>query len=267
MAIEFPQWSEDEIASGWRDLHDRVNGWMSQAQAGPLWSAEPGSELAGDDSLAHPWRISAAVGATLLSALDHLHMLTAAVTSPSYALNTRAPFSLVRGAIENSAAAFWLIHDDSQDERIVRTVRWYHQDATDALRALNGVHVTVPKEVSDRPSQLLEVAKEHGFDGKRTQISWSCVVKYADEHVPALSPHTPPVPLLFTWQLCSGFLHARPWAALSTLDTEWHRADEDGMNLLSQECPPQILLMLACTAFVVYGVAAKRFRDRSRPRG
>lgn len=69
----------------------------------------PGSSLSGHDKASNPYCASHAVRMCLVAGVDHLH------TAKSYLLDfhvlpAASLFSLVRGSLENFAAAFWILH-------------------------------------------------------------------------------------------------------------------------------------------------------------
>lgn len=52
------------------------------------------------------------------------------------ALHASAVYSLVRGSLENLAAAFWILHPTPRNDRIERTLRWRARNFNEQLIAL-----------------------------------------------------------------------------------------------------------------------------------
>jgi hypothetical protein len=77
--------------------------------------------MAGDDACLGSYQMTSAFRTCLNAAADHLHTVTSLVVEHRQ-LNLAATGSLARGAIENGATAFWLLHPKSRDERIMHTL-------------------------------------------------------------------------------------------------------------------------------------------------
>jgi hypothetical protein len=75
-----------------------------------------------------------------------------------------------------------------------------------------------------------ELADRAGLDPNTVmqgKVPTTGVLRYAATVSPGISP-------LFAWQLCSGFSHGRPWAALGALDREVMNTSEDGVLVMKQ---------------------------------
>lgn len=84
----------------------------------------PGSSLSGHDKASNPYCVSHAVRMCLVAGVDHLH------TAKSYLLDfhvlpAASLFSLVRGSLENFAAAFWILHPKPRNDRTQNTSGWH----------------------------------------------------------------------------------------------------------------------------------------------
>ena len=78
---------------------------------------------------------SHAVGAALTSSIDHLNTLQALVMQ-ARVLPARAPFTLLRAALENAAVAVWLLAPPNRNERVFRRLRLQWADAQDGQSAV-----------------------------------------------------------------------------------------------------------------------------------
>jgi len=204
----------DEISAKWREISDIANTLIRRAGTRGELSIEPGSALAGDDRvLGNKYPLSTPYGNTLGASIDHLHAVTALVVGQQ-ALHVAAPASLARGVLENAGTAFWLAHPRSRDERVMRALRWWYQDAKDSDRA-TGLG-TSPKRLKEL--QAIADARQLPVDQVKQKYSSTDVLTYAEEHAryadgQLLEP-------LFAWRLCSGFAHGKIWANLAASKIE-----------------------------------------------
>src|SRR4051794_34543238 len=86
-----------------------------------ILTVETGSSLAGDDGKTHPYDLSQGVAQSIAVAVDHLHCFRTALTGTGDAvlrLHTYAPFTLLRGAVENAAIAVWMMSGSNREERL-----------------------------------------------------------------------------------------------------------------------------------------------------
>jgi hypothetical protein len=87
------------------EMLERIDPWIQRLDPdGPRHSPSPGSPLLSDDRRTHPYETSYAAWHALSHAVDHLHMLRS-VLRDARTIHMYAPFSLLRGAIENGSAA------------------------------------------------------------------------------------------------------------------------------------------------------------------
>jgi hypothetical protein len=91
-----------------------VAGWATRIKIAPP-PPEAGSMLAADDAALASFEVSHAVQGVLLSAVDHIDALRALVVDAKM-VHSRAPFTLLRAALENAATAVWLLAPDVQSE-------------------------------------------------------------------------------------------------------------------------------------------------------
>jgi hypothetical protein len=100
-----------------------VDAWAARTNAdASRLRPSPRSSLRGDDGKAHPYDLSHAVWHSLSHAVDHLGSLRA-LLGGAKVIHMYAPFTLVRGALENACAATWLLQPPSRNDRLTRRFR------------------------------------------------------------------------------------------------------------------------------------------------
>jgi hypothetical protein len=196
----------------------------------------------------------------LLAALDHLHALGTSVMSPTPVLHNSAPYTLMRGAIENAATALWIVHPASRQERITRTLRWFANDARDGETARQGAGLPLPgKPLREHIAELGTIAVACGCDpveATRNMVSTE-MLKYADPLFPDTSAS-----VLFIWRLCSGFAHGRQWASLGLLDREVTPSGQPDVSRMRQTNSLDKVLSIGLAALDVFDLASATFQER-----
>lgn len=259
-----PPLTDAQVDDAWRRFHAKVDGIVTRGQTETLWNVDPGTALAGDDKRTHPWSTSHAAAAALLAALDHLHALGTSVMSPTPVLHNSAPYTLVRGALENAATALWIVHPSSRPERITRTLRWYANDARDGDTAKRAVGLPLGgKPLREHIAELGGIAVACGCDpveATRNIVSTE-MLKYADP----LSPNGSVSPL-FIWRLCSGFAHGRMWASLGLLDREVTPTAHPEVSHMRQTNTLTKVLSIALAGLELFDLASTTFEERAKVR-
>ena len=109
----------------------KVTNWENtvMGSASDAWKASPGSELATDDQVAHPYTVSSASWSAITAAVSHLGTLRDSLFREArpgvfrVQLHTHGQLTLVRGALENASLAYWLLESDQSEERITRRLQ------------------------------------------------------------------------------------------------------------------------------------------------
>jgi hypothetical protein len=78
-----------------------------------------------------------------------------------------APYTLVRGAVENAAAATWVLAPASRDERITRRLRLAAVDMRNADAIAQFVGTRPPRTLDERREDLRAIARRDGLDEKK----------------------------------------------------------------------------------------------------
>jgi hypothetical protein len=119
-------------------LFPLIDRWRQRMESPPAMP-DADSSIFEDDLATFPYLVSQAVGAQLVSAADHWDALRMLVED-FHVVHARAPFTLLRAAVENSATAVWLLAPASRQVRVQRRLRleWKsfddQQNAETALR-------------------------------------------------------------------------------------------------------------------------------------
>lgn len=213
------------VAAKWSEITPGIDKMAERVADPDDFPVSPGSSLRGDDKASHPYQVSHAVRACLMAGVDHLHA-TKALMIDLQVLHVAAPFSLVRGSLENLSAAFWILHPTLRNERVERTLRWHAKNFREQHIALEAVGHSDEQKRDAKLAKLDAVAIHRGIkaavgEGYRS----SSAVKYVEKHSTRSDP-------LLSWQLCSGFAHGRPWAYLGASEQEhFETADPQVLNV------------------------------------
>jgi hypothetical protein len=125
----------DKIAMDkWAEIAPLIDIMVNRAQDPKDFVVEPGSQLAADDIASHPYRVSHCGRACLNAGVDHLHAAKMLIIDVRI-LHEAADYSLIRGALENFAAAFWVLHPPERNDRIEHALRWMVKNFKDQDKA------------------------------------------------------------------------------------------------------------------------------------
>lgn len=218
--------SEEQVAAKWLEMAPLIDRMMERVGDPDDFPVSPGSSLAGDDKKSHPYCVSHAVRGCLVSSVDHMHAAKSLVLDLEV-LHASAVYSLIRGSLENLAAAFWILHPAQRNDRIENTLRWHAKNFHDQLIALEPLGLADESTREAKLAKLDGVAIPRGISTADVRAGYrsSRAIKYAEEHSTSSDP-------LLPWQICSGFAHGRPWAVLGMSEQEQHdTADPSVFNL------------------------------------
>lgn len=221
-------------------LLTHVDGWLTRldpAEAGGRPLAE-GCPLREDDRRADPFHTSHAVWGALSHAVDHLHMLQAALRDARI-INMYAPFSLIRGALENASAAVWLLAPASRMERLARRFRFAAADIKNGEKAKELVGHIGPRTLEERLARLREVARAAGVAEAEAvrRVSYEEIVKAVGGETPTREKGT-----LFVWRMCSGIAHGDFWTTAAIAERVEIPGAPEGIAYLKVEASMTALL-------------------------
>lgn len=215
--------SEEQVSAKWLEMAPLIDRMAQRIQDPNDFEVGEGSSLSGDDKKSHPYRVSHAARMCLVGGVDHLHAAKSLVVDLRM-LHASAVYSLVRGSLENFAAAFWILHPAKRNDRIEHTLRWHARNFNDQLIALKQRGLADESTRDAKLAKLDAVAAPRGISTVDVHNGYrsSTAVKYAEQHSSRCDP-------LFPWQICSGFAHGRPWAVLGMSEQEAYETTDPGV--------------------------------------
>lgn len=211
--------TEAQAWSKWQEVGGLIDALVARSDRSGEWVPQPGSSLAGDDRASDPYQVSHAVGQCLIAAIDHAHAVKSLVVEHQM-LHIAAPASLARGFIESMATAFWILHPPRRAERVARAMKWYVRNVHDQTEAIGNVAKLTEsgRSPGERIMRVVDIAAGAGAEDRayvERGYRPGQAVEYAHREA-GLSG----LGVLFSWRLCSGFAHGRPWALLGVLEQE-----------------------------------------------
>ncbi|HET9082018.1 MAG TPA: hypothetical protein VFO01_16095 [Trebonia sp.] len=196
-----------------------VGQWRKRTETAPL-PPPPGSSLYGDDKATDPYQISHAVSGALLSAVDHMDALRALILD-AHIVHARAPFTLLRAALENSATAVWLLAPDRRDDRALRRLRLQWADSRDGESAETLFAAEPRLSKANWTATLKGIGQARGWSEDQLKaitngkVTYTEIVRTAAEE--AYDADITERDALFCWREASGIAHAKFWAMLSPI--------------------------------------------------
>lgn len=219
---------------------------------------QPGSRLALDDAATNPFHLSHAALSLCASSLDHL--LTLGDLVRDAALRPTSPYSLSRAAVENAAGSLFLLAPDDRRKRVLRRLQFAADDLDDNAQAHALVGQAMRPAHEDKMRQLEAIATAAGIapgtlGGRRPR--WGTIVAAADKHLGGVDGE-------LAWRVCSGFTHARQWAALTALDRGPVEDKGGDVLMLSMSASVKSLAMFTMTASRIATAAVEKLERGSR---
>jgi extradiol dioxygenase family protein len=199
-------------------LFPLIGQWRQRMESAPT-PPEAGSSLLGDDRAVHPYLVSQAAHAQLISAADHWDALRT-LLQEAQIVHARAPFTLLRAAIENSAAAVWLLAPASRNQRVLRRLRLEWKNFTDQE---NAEKLAAGEPITSRAgtkAELQQIARACGLTEDLVSqvasnpVAFSTIVRTAAIDAPRCG--LTGIQALYCWMASSGIAHAQRWAVMSS---------------------------------------------------
>lgn len=278
------------IEEGYTWLKDRTGNALTRLQA---VEASDTSVIIADDLYFHPIYTTFQQGVVqcLLSALDHLRFLAWSLENREHPY-PYAQATLIRTAITAASTALWMASGSTAAERRLRALEFNFKDLKSHLGWLNTLAADPknqpfpPTEQAVFNSQTVELERRLDWIVQEatsllsratpfTRNSYSGqtatdtkIVQTAGAAVPALGSggFNPGCVLSNSWQLLSGYAHARPWAALHGGKTIVKDATPDlktGRIVVAQQGDPDRLLDFAFRALIVAEAGIREFEKIS----
>ncbi len=232
-------------------------------------AVERGSDLADDSSKSPTYDVGHSAWSSFVHAVDHLHAMQALITE-ARAAHSFAPFSLIRGGIDNAATAVWLLAPDDQSERIFRRLHLAYQDVSESQDAVALLGSRAPQRARTaevRKQEITDLSKALGVNrngavGARW-TGYEKIVLAAAAEVPDLDPNL----AAYLWRACSGFAHGRQWASLQLLDRE-ERSRSVGVASVRFSSSAEQILLTSSIALRLGDHALELYDQRRRaPKG
>ena len=248
--------TEEQVAAYATTLLRRAIEWardLTDEKLDVLHTLQAGSDMAGDDAATDPYHLSYMTIQSLQAARDSLLTVGDLTHDSLPGLRPGPPYTLCRAASENAAAALWLLAPDDRETRVLRCLWLWLDDSKDAAAVSEVTGQPLRVSLPERRERFAAIGLAAGLSPKQVlgaRANWTTVVKAADEHLG--SRHD----LEMTWRMCSGFMHARPWASLAALE-RGEMEDLDGGRGGCSYLPP-------CT---VWASLPSRHAEQVRPRG
>ncbi|WP_430781230.1 hypothetical protein [Actinoplanes sp. G11-F43] len=195
----------------------------------------------------HPYENSHAVWNALSHGVDHLHALRSQVRE-GRAIHNYAPYTLLRTAIENSAAAVWLLAPSSRPERITRRLRYASTDIKGGEEVKRLIGHEGPRSEAERFAEIRALAAAAGVNEDRAAapIGFRSIVEAAGEETEFGGQLT----RLF-WHMGSGIAHGDLWATISVPDAVELAGTPAGMRHLRIEAGMTGLFIMTLAAMTL----------------
>jgi hypothetical protein len=250
--------TEQMAFDSWRMIADETERLMGQMQERNAFPIEPGSQLAGDDAKSHPYRVSQCAHGFINPGIDHMHALKTLLLD-AQTIHAASDWTLLRGALEHFAVAFWILNPSERRVRIARALRCTAKNFRDQDKATNALGVT-ERSLRENLDEVAEVAVNAGCDKKSVKAGYASteVLEYVERESP-ISP-SPYV----MWQVCSGFAHGRQWANLSINNVEINPTVEAGVSAVRTTTDYKGLLAAGWPAWLLMKETIRLLTERGQ---
>lgn len=139
-------------------------------------------------------------------AVDHLGSLRALLVDAKV-IHMCAPFTLVRGALENACGAVWLLQPPNREDRLTRGLRLAIADTGNGGKARQLTGQPAPRTAQERTDEIHAIGARAGINAAalKKPAGYTEIIKTVDADGPANSA------IEASWRLCSGFAHGDLW--------------------------------------------------------
>ncbi|HXD25368.1 MAG TPA: hypothetical protein VN609_05515, partial [Propionibacteriaceae bacterium] len=156
----------DEMAAAkWAEIAPLIDTVMGRIQDPDDFPIYTNSELAGDDAVSTPYQVSHSARWCLNAGVEHLHALKSLVIDTGR-IHSTAPYSLIRGAFENCAAGYWILHPTTRSLRVEHGLRWWAKNFRDQSKAGKTAARPIGKLAQPRLTAIMEIGKAAGCDAE-----------------------------------------------------------------------------------------------------
>jgi hypothetical protein len=177
-------------------------------------------------------------------------------------IHPTSDYTLIRGALENLATAFWILHPSDGCDRIERVLRWHAENYFDGDQATAALGLTNYLPLQDHYDKIAAVGVHAACKRKRKGITdgytSTDVLKYVNANT-SIEPR----PHLM-WQVCSGFAHGRQWASFAMNAAAITPTAQKSVKSVRFTSDFKRLLVCGSPAFELMNEVIRLFNDRAR---
>ncbi|MBE8476133.1 hypothetical protein [Streptomyces justiciae] len=260
---------EDQFLRRILSLLDSARPYESLTQTdSKQWQVQPGSALAADDAKTDPYQISHNAWNALSVAVDHLHCFRSTFAgdpqgnSVSITLHTHGQYSLLRGAIENSARAVWMLGPALRLVRVQRRLclQAGEHKKSDRMTAL--LQQQPKRSPAVRMQQLTDLVVNAGTDPAAAKsalkpATYSEIVREAGTFTPMGADQAEAV-----WSGCSSLAHGDVYGTLSILERSVV-ATQGRVNLTQLTSSPKVLFWATDRTVTMLQRGFELFKERA----
>jgi hypothetical protein len=236
--------------------------WLQRCAGDTPGFSEPAdrSSLRGDDNRLHPYEMSHAVWSALSHGVDHLHALRSQARE-GRVIHNFAPYTLLRAAIENSAAAVWLLSPRSRADRITRRLRYASTDIKGGEEVKRLIGHVGPRSEAERFAEIRAVAAaaQINADIAAAPIYFRSIVEAAGNETEFGGNL-----LRLLWHMGSGIAHGDLWATISVPDTVELAGAPSGMRHLRVSAGMDGLFFMTLAAMTLTAKGWDLYDQRGR---
>jgi hypothetical protein len=192
---------------------DALADWETLIGTASASRVAAGSELAADDSATEPFHVRSAAWGAIDAAVDHLICLRDSMLVPNgrshftARLHRHGQPSLVRGALENSSRALWLLGPDDRRTRVARRLQQEWSEVGDLERTRKIIGSPAGQEMSEHFEELSDLARAAGVDPTEIKL-WPGYGKIVEDTADRIgSWPKAAVTAVAVWKACSSLAH------------------------------------------------------------
>lgn len=212
--IGWPKITEDEAHQVFKDVFVIIDEYQGKGMPTP----EDGSRLRGDDLHMNPYHVSHYAQMSIMGAIDHLSAIRSLIEVAKIG-HISAPYTLLRGVLEMSAAAILLLCPQDQKARIGNRVTFMSQELRDSGSLIKDEGMDKApvlerhKSILERhESRMVKIRRNNTWMDAKFEGKYKSGSKIMEEASLLVSSDKR---YLTAWRWCSGMAHGRSWTNLS----------------------------------------------------
>jgi hypothetical protein len=179
--------------------------WAADLQRGSLPRPVRGSDLDRDAELLRAFGAYPLLSGSHLSAANHMHAFCDSLAKAN-TVYAAASVTILRGALEPTALALWMVQPDDQNDRLRRALRAHYGSLSEYLKYKNATGATeAGGRIANHVEELRELAKE--ILGPETGVAGPNTTEVLRDIAGAGAEEL--------WRLSSGIAHGLDWTKLT----------------------------------------------------